>query len=168
MDRRDMDRQLKSLSFDMDEEIDDRNERRGWQPSSIPHAHRPMDTSHAIILAAIIVVGGLWGGKLLYDYIQEQRMKAAINEAAVYMQQTFKQANQQLKQSQSEMRQRAAADAKAREQKLAEDQVQKQAEILRVQQEKRFQSAQCQFWWQQHNENPSERTAKKKTESCGI
>lgn len=168
MDRRDMDRQLKSLSFDMDEEIDDRNERRGWQSSSIPHAHRPMDTSHAIILAAIIVVGGLWGGKLLYDYIQEQRMKAAINEAAMYMQQTFKQANQQLKKSQSEVRQRAAADAKVREQKFAEDQAQKQAEILRAQQEKRFQSAQCQFWWQQHSENPSERTAKKRADSCGV
>ena len=85
MEKREIDEQLKSLSFDMDEEIDDRNERRGRKAAPPRHAHTPMDPSHAIILAAIIIVGGLWGGKLLYDYIQEQRIKAVFNEAAAQM-----------------------------------------------------------------------------------
>ncbi len=75
-----------------------------------------MDTSQAIILAAIIIVGGLWGGKLFYDYIQEQRMRAAVNEAAPYFQQALKQAEQNTRQSQTEMRRRAAAEANARAQ----------------------------------------------------
>lgn len=164
MDRRDIDQQLSNLSFDMDEEIDDRNERRGWNRSSVQHAHRPMDTSQAIILAAIIIVGGLWGGKLLYDYIQEQRVRAAVHEAALYMQQALKQAEQSTRQSQIEMRQRAAAEANAR----AQQQASRQAELARLEQEKRYQSAECQFWWQQHSQNATQRTASKKAEACGI
>lgn len=168
MDKHEIGEQLKSLNFDMDEEIDDRNERRGWKPASTRHAYQPMDTSQAIILAAIIIVGGLWGGKLVYDYIQEQRMKAALNEAALYMQQSLRQANQQSKQMQAELRQRAAAEARAREQRRALLHAQRRAELARANQESRLQSAQCQFWWQQHNQNPTERTAEKKAEACGI
>ena len=168
MDKRDIDEQLSKLSFDMDEEIDDRNERRGWGRPSVQHAHRPMDTSQAIILAAIIIVGGIWGGKLLYDYIQEQRMRAAVNEAALYMQQALKQAEQSTRQSQIEMRQRAAAEANARAQQQAQQQVSRQAELARLQQEKRYQSAECQFWWQQHNQTPNEHNEKKKADSCGL
>ena len=62
MAKREINEQLNSLSFDMDEEIDDRNERRGRKAAPPRHAHTPMDPSHAIILAAIIIVGGLWGG----------------------------------------------------------------------------------------------------------
>ncbi|RRV71840.1 hypothetical protein EGI99_05540 [Stutzerimonas stutzeri] len=168
MDRRDIDEQLSNLSFDMDEEIDDRNEGRGWSRSSVQHAHRPMDTSQAIILAAIIIVGGIWGGKLLYDYVQEQRMRAAVHEAALYMQHALKQAEQSTRQSQIEMRQRAAAEANARAQQQAQQQASRQAELTRIQQEKRYRSAECQFWWQQHKQNPTERNIKKKTEACGV
>ncbi|WP_416311232.1 hypothetical protein [Pseudomonas sp. W03] len=167
MDKRDIDEQLKSLSFDMDEEIDDRNERRGRKAAPLRHAHTPMDPSHAIILAAIIIVGGLWGGKLLYDYIQEQRIKAAFNEAAAYLQQTMQQAEQDSRRAQAEIQQRMAAEDEAREQRRAEQLAQVQAEQARVEQEKRFKSSQCQFWWQQHSQNPSERTAQKKSEACG-
>ena len=167
MDKRNIDEQLKSLSFDMDDEIDDRNERRGYRPPPTRHAHTPMDTSQAIILAAIIIVGGLWGGKLVYDYIQEQRMKAALNEAAIYMQQSLREANQQSRQMQADMRQRTAAEARAREQRQAQELARRQAEIARIAQEKRTASAQCQFWWQQHNQNPTERTAAKNAEMCG-
>lgn len=147
MEKREIDEQLKSLSFDMDEEIDDRNERRGRKAAPPRHVHTPMDPSHAIILAAIIIVGGLWGGKLLYDYIQEQRIKAAFNEAAAYMQQT----EQNSRRVQTEMQQRLAAEEEAREQRRAEQLAQLQAEQARAEQEKRFKSSQCQFWWQQYN-----------------
>ncbi|HCL3421251.1 TPA: hypothetical protein O4F57_003504 [Pseudomonas aeruginosa] len=167
MEKREIDEQLKSLSFDMDEEIDDRNERRGRKAAPPRHAHTPMDPSHAIILAAIIIVGGLWGGKLLYDYIQEQRIKAAFNEAAAYMQQPMQQAEQDTRRAQAEMQQRMAVEEEAREQRRAEQLVQLQAEQARADQEKRFKSSQCQFWWQQNDQNPSQRTMKKKAEACG-
>lgn len=168
MDRRDIDEQLSNLSFDMDEEIDARNERRGWSRSSVQHAHRPMDTSQAIILAAMIIVGGIWGGKLLYDYVQEQRMRAAVHEAALYMQQALKQAEQSTRQSQIEMRQRAAAEANARAQQQAQQQASRQAELARLEQEKHYQSAECQFWWEQDKQNPTQRSAQKKKDACGI
>ncbi|HCT4813319.1 TPA: hypothetical protein OTY77_003719 [Pseudomonas aeruginosa] len=164
MEKREINEQLSSLSFDMDEEIDDRNERRGRRAVPPRHAHTPMDPSHAIILAAIIIVGGLWGGKLLYDYIQEQRIKAAFNEAAAYMQQTMQQAEQDSRRAQAEMQQRMAAEEEAREQRRAEQLAHVQAEQARAEQEKRFKSSQCQFWWQQ---NPTERTAQKKVAACG-
>lgn len=167
MEKREVDEQLKNLSFDMDEEIDDRNERRGRRATSYRHVHQPMDTSHAIILAAIIIVGGLWGGKLFYDYIQEQRIKAALNEAGLYMQQALKQAEQDSRQAQAEMRQRAATEAEAREQRRTQEAAQRQAEQAKIEQEKRFKSARCQFWWQQHNQDPSERNERKKAQACG-
>lgn len=172
MEKRDIDEQLQNLSFDMDEEIDDRNERRGRRTTAYRHAHQPMDTSQAIVLAAIIMVGGLWGGKLLYDYIQEQRVKAALNEAAVYMHETLKQAEQDSRRAQAEMRHREAveaeAEAEAREQRRTQVLYQRQAEQARIEQEKRFESAKCQFWWQQHNQSPTEKTAQKKAEACGT
>lgn len=168
MEKREVDEQLKNLSFDMDEEIDDRNERRGRRATSYRHVHQPMETSHAIILAALIIVGGLWGGKLFYDYIQEQRIKAALNEAAVYMQQSLKQAEQDSRRTQAEIRQRAEAEAKAREQRRSQEAARRQAEQARIEQEKRLASAKCQFWWQQHNQTPTEKTAQKKAEACGT
>lgn len=167
MEKREIDEQLKSLSFDMDEEIDDRNERRGRKATPPRHAHTPMDPSHAIILAAIIIVGGLWGGKLLYDYIQEQRIKAALNEAAAQMEQTMRQVEQNSSRTQAEMQQRMAVEEEARAQRRAEQLAQTQVEQARKDQEERFQSAQCQFWWQQHSQNPTKRTEQKKTEACG-
>lgn len=167
MEKRETDEQLKSLSFDMDEEIDDRNERRGRRAAPFRHARTPMDPSHAIILAAIIVVGGLWGGKLLYDYIQEQRIKAALNEAAAHMQQTMRQVEQDSRRAQAEMQQRIAAEEEASQRRHTEALAEARAEQARVDQEKRFQSAQCQFWWQQYSQNPNEKTAQKKDRACG-
>lgn len=167
MGRRD-DEELKGFNFDMDEEIDDRNERRGGRRAPATHAHRPMDTSHAIILAAIIIVGGLWGGKLVYDYIQEQRMKAALNEVGRIMSETFRESSQSMRQSRIEMQERTAAQARARAQQQAQEQARRQAELARIQQEKRYQSAECRFWWQQHSQSPSAKTASKKAEACGL
>lgn len=167
MDKRGIQEQLKDLHFDMDEEIDDRNERRGQLSITHRHARPAMDTSQAIVLAACIIVGGLWGGKLIYDYIQQQRINAVINDAAIYMQHAFREANQSSKQVQLEYQQRAAEAAKAREQREAQQQAQHQTELARVQHEKRLKTPQCKFWWQQHEQSPSDRTALKKQEACG-
>lgn len=166
MDKRDIDEQLNDLRFDMDDEIDARNERRGWQPQPARHAYRPMETSHAIILAAFIIVGGLWGGKLVYDYIQEQRLKAALKEAAVYMDEAFKELDKSSRQMQADMQRRAASEAKAAEQQQASEKKMRLEEIAKAQQEKKLQSAQCQFWWQQHAVTPNEKNAERKRASC--
>ncbi|MEG7362989.1 hypothetical protein [Pseudomonas citronellolis] len=166
MAKREIDEQLKSLSLNMDEEIDDRNERLGRRLAPTRRAHQPMDPSHAIILAAFIVVGGIWGGKLLYDYIQEQRIKAALNDAGLYLQQAMRQAERDSQKAQAELRRRVAQEEEALRQQKAEQLAQAQAEQARVAQEKRFASAQCQFWWQQHEQHPTERTAQKKAEAC--
>lgn len=166
MNKREIDDQLKDLDFDMDDEIDARNERQGYRPVQARRAHPPMDTSHAIILAAIIIVGGLWGGKLVYDYIQEQRLKAALNEAASYMERSLRKTNEQSRQRQVERNQQLAVEAQLRLQRRDQAQANQQAEIERVQQEKRSSSDACKFWWTQYSVNPSVRNAQKKKEAC--
>ncbi|EPO4283484.1 hypothetical protein ACF0QN_08720 [Pseudomonas aeruginosa] len=102
-----------------------------------------MAPSHAIILAAIIIVGGMWGGKLLHDHIQELRVKAALNEAAAHMEQTMRQVEQNSRPAQAEMQQRIAAEKKARVQHRAEQLAQIQAEQAGAEEEKRFKSTEC-------------------------
>ncbi len=119
MDRRDTDeQQLSKRSFDMDEGIDARNERRGWSRPRVKRAHRPMDTRQAITLAA-------------------------VSEAALYMQRALKQAEQSDRQSHIATAQRTAAEANAQSQQQAS----RQAELTRLQQEKQYQSAEPKFWW---------------------
>ena len=56
MDKRDSDERPDEPAFDMDEEIDARNERLGRR-AALPHpVYRPMHPSHAIILAALSAV----------------------------------------------------------------------------------------------------------------
>lgn len=166
MDKRNIDEQLKDLRFDMDDEIDARNERRGWQPQPARHAYRPMETSHAIILAAIIIVGGLWGGKLVYDYIQEQRMKAALIEVAEYIDGALKDLDKSSGQMQSDMQKRAVSEENAVQQHQVKEQKERLEKVVRVQQEKRSQSTQCQFWSLQLSQTESERNRIKKDEAC--
>lgn len=151
----------KRLSFDMDEEIDDRNERQGRRAIPPRRTNLPMETSHAIILAAFIIVGGLWGGKLLYDYLQEQRIKAAFNEAAMSMQQTMDQLERDSQRARAESQRRMAEQAQA-------DEARRLEQLARMEQERRLSSAKCQFWSQQQERGPSERTAQKKAEACNA
>ncbi|SDH95515.1 hypothetical protein [Pseudomonas panipatensis] len=72
-----MDEQLKNLKFDMDEEVAERERHFAQRRRA-----QPLDISHAIILGAIIIVVGIWGGKIYYDYLQEQRAKAALEYLA--------------------------------------------------------------------------------------
>lgn len=166
MDKRDIDEQLNNLRFDMDDEIDARNERRGWQPQPARHAYRPMETSHAIILAAIIIVGGLWGGKVIYDYIQEKRLEAELREAAVYFNQAIKDLDEETRKTQSDMRKRSIEANKAAEQRQANEQLRQLEETARLTREKKFQSAQCQFWRQQYIQSPNDRNMLKKQDAC--
>ncbi|MDN6874486.1 hypothetical protein QO209_18745 [Pseudomonas citronellolis] len=76
------------------------------------------------------------------------------------------QAEENSRQAQAELQQRLEREDDAREQLQAEQLTQRQAEQARIAQEKRFESAQCQFWWQQHQQNPTKRTAKKKRDAC--
>ena len=162
-----MDEQFKNLKFDMDEEIDARNEREGRRVHNSYRAHPPMPISHAIILAAIIVVGGLWGGKLLYDHWQAKQMEAAL----VYAAKSFKTATQDserlLQQQIKQAQRQATLQQEQLEQQRKETEKANALRLAQTQKEQRMQSPECQFWWQQHSQNPTERTAAKKRQYCG-
>lgn len=86
-----------------------------------------------------------------------------IEEAPKVIMQPMQDLSQQMiKEAQENQRrlqeQQAQATQKANEQK--------QIEIAQLKQEKRLKSPECQFWWQQDQQNPTERTASKKAQYC--
>lgn len=153
-----MDEQFKNLKFDMDEEIEERH-----RTVRRRHGHRPMEISHAIILGAIIIVVGIWGGKLYYDHLKAQRIENALMQ--------FSHGLNSIMHESIESDRQYKREAKARELK------QKNAEQARVElkaiqsaqakQEERLQSPECRFWWAQDKSNPNAKTAAKKMQSCG-
>lgn len=115
----------------MDDEIDDRNERLGHCSLPPSHVHRLMDPSPAIILAAIIIIGGLWGGKLLRLHLgtahegRTQRswpLYAAGNEAS----------RGRIKASAGGVAAALAREEEAREQRQTEQLAQRQADESRI------------------------------------
>lgn len=86
-----------------------------------------------------------------------------IEEAPRIIMQPMQDFSQQMiKEAQENQRriqeQQALATQKAKEQK--------QIETAQLKQEKRLKSPECQFWWQQNEQNPTERTAAKKAQYC--
>lgn len=161
-------------SIDMSEEIESREEAFGYRRPSYSR-QSSMDTNHAIILGALIIVVGIWGGKLVYDYIQEQRFIRAANYAISYFNESLKQATEQS----STARKRAEAEAKARIQRsnierkmrqaiAADNERIRKAKLARLEQVSHLISAECQFWWRRDAENPTQRTAVNKATACGV
>lgn len=131
-----------------------------------------IDAGKALIIAAVIIVLGSFASKLLYDYIQEQRIKRALNEVVLYMDSVVKESQIQLNR---------AAEVKLLEQHyqtVLTDQERKNQYVARinnaVQQEQnqllfaKRSSKDCKFWSLQHENNPSPRTAQKRVEFCGF
>lgn len=148
MDRQEVSRQSKGLRL---EEMESRSVR----PES------RLNTRYAMILGAVLIVAGLGGGKLIYDYLQAQREKAALNEAILQKQ---AEAYEKAAQYQPEP---TSWEEKYRAKKIAEEEARDQAEQAREARDKRLNSVECQFWTQQHGLKPSNRTAQKKLEFCG-
>lgn len=154
-----MDEQFKNLKFDMDEEIEQRRhtvKRR--------HGHRPIEASHAIILGAIIIVVGIWGGKLYYDHLKAQRIDAALMQ--------FSHSLNSIMQESSESSRQYSLEVKARELRQANIERARielnRAQSAQAKQEERLQSPECRFWWEQDRTNPNAKTAARKMQSCGA
>lgn len=154
-----MDEQFKNLKFDMDEEIEQRH-----RTVTRRHGHRPMEISHAIILGAIIIVVGIWGGKLYYDHLKAQRIEAALmsfsRDLNSIMQESIE-SDRQYK--------RAAMARELKQKSIEQARVEfKAAQSVQNKQEEKLQSPECRFWWAQDKNNPNAKTAAKKMQSCGI
>lgn len=131
-----------------------------------------IDAGRALIIAAVILVFGSFASKLLYDYIQEQRIKRALNEVVLYMDSVVKE---------SEIQMNQAAEVKLLEQhyqSVLTDQERKKQHVARInnavlQEQNQLLAAKrsskdCKFWSLQHENNPSPRTAEKRSEFCGF
>jgi uncharacterized protein HemX len=155
-----MDEQFKNLKPDMDE-----IEARAYEPRT---AKKPIETGPAIVMAAIILVLGLWGGKLFYDHVQEQRVKAALAQIAKSLGSSLQQSNQQTQKAML-MNQRKIEQWKA-QQEIDESkrQATRQAQITQASQDLRLQTPECRFWWEQHANDPSTRNEAKKKQHCNL
>jgi len=137
-----MDEQLKNLKFDIAEEIEERHarlERRQGKGG--------IGIGTAIIVAATILVTGLWGGKYLDDAITEYRIRSALQEVADYFKaQTAEQQRvEQARKQQIQRREIAAANAK-------------KAEI--------WDFRECRFWWEHAPKDPITIAKAKRMQSC--
>ena len=94
----------------------------------------------AIVLAAIIGIGGFWGGKIGYQLFQEWRVERAMQE----------------------LTQAAQRHAQAQ----AQQQRQQSQRVAQARREQIWNSRECRFWWE-HAPNDPKVIAKAKTmQSC--
>jgi hypothetical protein len=157
-----MDEQFKNLKFDMDEEMQERQARVSASRK------QPIDTGTAIIIAALILVAGIWGGKVYYDYIQEQRALAALKQFSQSL-------NSAMQESTRRSQQYARESAAQNEQRRKVYEAEKTEALRRVMQEQAQQkqearqlSPQCRFWRDQYESNPTERATNEYRKACGY
>jgi hypothetical protein len=153
-----MDEQFKNLKFDMDEEIEERR-----RTVKRRHGHRPMEISHAIILGAIIIVAGIWGGKIYYDHLKAQRIEAALMQFSHGLSSLMQESNESDRQYRIEMRTREHRQINIERARIELI----EAQSAQAKQEAKLQSPECRFWWAQDQNNPNAKTAAKKMQSCG-
>jgi hypothetical protein len=153
-----MDEQLKNLKFDMDEEIEERR-----RTVKRRHGHRPMEISHAIILGAIIIVVGIWGGKIYYDHLKAQRIEAALMQFSYGLNSIMQESKESDRQYKLEVR-----ASELRQKNIEQARIElSAAQSAQAKQEAKLQSPECRFWWVQDQKNPNAKTAAKKMQSCG-
>lgn len=153
-----MDDQFKKLGPDLDE-LEER-----MYPAR--KTHKPMDTGQAIIIAAIIMVAGLWGGKIYYDHLQEQRAIQAVSYLAKGFEQSTKQSRAQSAASERHMQQTMQQRRQEVEIERQKYEQQEQIKQANAAQAKKRESDKCRFWWDQDRTNPTEKTATNKAFYC--
>lgn len=173
-----MDEQFKNLTPDLDE-----IEARAYKPRK---AQQPIETGPAIVIGAIILVIGLWGGKLFYDHIQEMRAEAALRQLAKSLEASMQHSKIQTQKAmlsnqrkveqwnaqQDLERRKAAATRQAQieqaNQERREAEAARQAQITQASQERSLQTPECRFWWEQYANDPSARNEAKRKQSCNL
>lgn len=131
-----------------------------------------IDAGKGLIIAAVIMVLGSFVSKLVYDYIQEQRIKRTLNEAVIYMQNAVNQSaieTRQLQKTrhQNQLKQRNVIQQEQKQQHINRINSEVQREKDQLLAAKRS-SKECKFWLLQHENNPTLRTSEKKSISCGF
>lgn len=105
----------------------------------------------AIVLAAIIGIGGFWGGKVGYQLFQEWRAERAMQELARDAQRAMEELTQAAQRH---------AQVQARQQR------QQSQRAAQARQDRIWNSRECRFWWE-HAPNDPKVIAKAKTmQSC--
>ncbi|QLF92224.1 hypothetical protein HW090_02995 [Pseudomonas sp. ABC1] len=115
------------------------------------HTHRirsqGISQGNAIVLAAIIGIGGFWGGKIAYDRFQEWRVEQALKEFAQQLEIADRKARlEQQRRQQAAQRQVQAHREQKRQQAIA-------AEKARY--DEVWNSRACKFWWEHDPKNPA-------------
>ncbi len=131
-----------------------------------------IDTGKGLIIAAVIIVLGSFTSKLIYDYIQEQRLLRAINQAVLYMDNAVKQSESEAKQAQEIGKQQRQAQQVFRLQQQKQQRIDAINNAVQIKKDQlsatKRSSKECQFWSLQHKNNPSSRTHEKTSEFCGF
>ncbi|MGC8118267.1 hypothetical protein ACP3VQ_24890 [Metapseudomonas otitidis] len=109
-------------------------------------------------LLVIITLGVMLGG-LLKDGIEFLITRAMAEH---YTQQFLREMYDQAEQSQRE----SSSLSRHFQEQQAEAERTRQENQVQVKRESRLTSPECQFWWQQHAQNPTEKTAAKKAHYC--
>lgn len=109
-------------------------------------------------LLVVITLGVMLGG-LFKDGVELLITRAMAEH---YAQQFMREMNDQAEQLQ---RDSSAANRHFQEQQ-AEAERTRQENQVQARRESRLASPECQFWWQQHEQNPTEKTAAKKAQHC--
>lgn len=131
-----------------------------------------IDTGKGLIIAAVIIVLGSFASKLIYDYIQEQRLLRALNQAVLYMDNAVKQSANEFKQTQETQNQQRQVQQGLRLQQQKQQRIDAINNAVQIEKEQfsatKRGSKECLFWSLQHKNNPSSRTHEKRSEFCGV
>jgi Tfp pilus assembly major pilin PilA len=155
--KKSMEEQLSSL--DIHDEIESRPRRK--------EKARSPDIGQAIIIAAVILVVGIWGGKLVNDYLEEQRLRQALEDISKEVNHAFGQSERQTQAFIEEMEQNRKQAAIAREKERINRQRAAEAATAQKAKEQRLKTPECQFWTLQQQQAPSERNSAQARRYCG-
>lgn len=157
-------RQLESLELDPADEIEAR--------SRIARRRRViifggMTVAEAIVIAAVILVVGTWGGKIAYDHYQAKQLERALMELSNAFKHSMQDSSARTQQMlENANRQQAAQVEQRRRQELAQERA-KQEALEQRSREQRLSSDQCRFWDDQLRTNPTERNEQMVSRYCG-
>ena len=152
-------KQLEELHIDPEERIEARYRARRNRPSE---AFGSTGVGEAIIIAAVILVVGIWGGKMAYDYHQAKQIEQALQQFSNALNQSSARSVEQSAKLQEQFRQRQIQS----QQETLNREKAKAEQAAQIAREKRLSSDQCRFWSDQNMDNPSDKSKSMVSKYC--
>ena len=152
-------KQLENLQIDPEDEIEARYRARRSRPKT---AFGSIGVGEAIIIAAVILVIGIWGGKMAYDYHQAKQIEQALQQFSIALNQSSARSVEHSAKLQEQFRQRQIQS----QQEIRDREKAKAEQVAQLAREKRLSSDQCRFWSAQLNVQASERTKQMHERHC--